>query len=854
MRITRFKIFSIFALFGIVIALLSFAVYYQYIHAKLQEEFHKDALQILKIKEEAFRVLTATAKGQIEGLKQSSVFLRYLEHPRGEDERKLSEFVIGFLSAHPSLLTVEYLDLSGRERFKVARETPASAIHVFDSKNLSDTGQSRCFKALSQITEERLFFYELGLHHPRKEASAADQPLLAAGTPIFLNGRKAGYLKLSITLEEYFRSFKSIDIVTLYLIDADGHFIYHPDPEKSWSDQRGTPYSIETAFPETYRNILDNSFFQNDQLLSLALHADGHLSLKLIALKNHEFYNMVGQPLFHQVVAALALIVALSLVVAFFLGNVTARLYSYLDSIINAMGEGLYVLDKGHRIQLMNKATESLLGYSEAELMHKNSHYIFHPTDKEGHPKPIEECPVIRLEKTLEPVHNLRDAFLTKSHRFIDVELTSTPLFINGSYSGSVTVFRDITKDLALQAELKETTEQYRLLVENSLVGIFRTNLDGDILFANCAAYEMLGYRKEDDTPNVHELYLHRGNRAQILHELQRHTRIQATELEVKTKSGAIKTFLLNATLHEGIISGMVADISGTIEDRENLRRLSRVVEQVKDSVLMTDTFGIVTYVNEAFEKQTGYRAEEVLGQNVNRLKSGRQDAAFYQNLWNSISKGETFKGMFINKKRNGEIYYEDKTISPIIDEKGAITAYVSSAKDITSRIHMEEELKAMAERDYLTGLYNRIKFESALEYEFNRNRRYGDPFSLIMLDIDHFKLVNDTYGHDVGDTILQEFAHLLRSSMRTTDIIARWGGEEFMLLLPNSDGEQARHIAEKLRESITRTEFTKVGRMSASMGVCEMKANFEMSDLLKYVDDALYKAKRRGRDCIVVT
>ena len=852
MRITRFKIFSIFAMFGIIIAVLSFAVYYRYIEMKLQEEFQKDALQILKIKEEAFKERIATATGQLKSLKQSRVLLRYLDNPRDEDERELVEFVIGFLSAHPPLLAVEYLDLSGKGRFKIARDTPASTVRVFEPETLPDNGANRCFQALSK-TRNETFFYELGLHQRSDDVSAADQPVLSVGTPMFVDGRKRGYVTLTFAIDDFFRSFKSINIVSLYLIDSEGHFIYHPDPDKSWSRQRGLPDTVETVFPEHYRDILDSSFFQNSRLLSLALHASGHLSLKLIAVKNHDFYDILGQPLFHQVVAALAVIITLSLILALFLGNITTRLYSYLDSIINAMGEGLYVLDKEHRVQLMNKATESLLGYSEAELLHKNSHFIFHPTDKEGRPKPIEECPVIRLEHTLEPIRNLKDAFLTKSHRFIDVELTSTPLFINGRYNGSVTVFRDITKDLELQAQLKETTDQYRLLVENSLVGIFRTDLEGKVLFANCAAYEMLGYTKEEEAPNVRELYLHKGNRAQLIEVLERETHVQGMELEVKTKNGTVKTFLLNATLHEGIISGMVADMTETIEDRDNLRRLSRVVEQVKDSVLMTDILGRVTYVNAAFEKQTGYRSDEVVGHNVNRLKSGRQEPEFYKKLWDTISRGETFKGMFINKKRNGEIYYEDKTISPIVDEKGAITAYVSSAKDITSRIHMEEELKQMAEMDYLTGLYNRIRFESALEYEFNRNRRYGDTFSLVMLDIDHFKLVNDTYGHDAGDTILKTFADLLQNAIRTTDIIARWGGEEFMLLLPNSDTEQARHIAEKLRETIARTPFPKVGHMTASLGVCEIKEGFEMSDLLKYVDDALYKAKRQGRDCIVV-
>lgn len=178
---------------------------------------------------------------------------------------------------------------------------------------------------------------------------------------------------------------------------------------------------------------------------------------------------------------------------------------------------------------------------------------------------------------------------------------------------------------------------------------------------------------------------------------------------------------------------------------------------------------------------------------------------------------------------------------------------YIVSMSDITD---MEEEakmLEKLATTDPLTKIYNRLKLNELLALEVKKSDRYKLPLSLIMLDIDHFKNINDTYGHDIGDKVLIKLCELVSASIRETDVFARWGGEEFIIMLPNTAGEGAQVMAENLRKVIENTNFGSVGVLTASFGVSEYCPNTNMEDVLKKVDDALYEAKRGGRNKVIL-
>jgi diguanylate cyclase (GGDEF)-like protein len=167
--------------------------------------------------------------------------------------------------------------------------------------------------------------------------------------------------------------------------------------------------------------------------------------------------------------------------------------------------------------------------------------------------------------------------------------------------------------------------------------------------------------------------------------------------------------------------------------------------------------------------------------------------------------------------------------------------------------IKMQEKLEKMASIDHLTGIYNRHKFEQLFKIEEERTLRYGSPFAIIMFDIDHFKNINDTYGHDIGDLILKKVVEIINKQLRQTDAFTRWGGEEFVILCPGVNAEEASLLAGKLRHEIEVHSFEKVGSITASFGVSSYEKHESKDKLLKRVDNALYQAKETGRNRVVI-
>lgn len=285
----------------------------------------------------------------------------------------------------------------------------------------------------------------------------------------------------------------------------------------------------------------------------------------------------------------------------------------------------------------------------------------------------------------------------------------------------------------------------------------------------------------------------------------------------------------------------------------DQINLFSEAVKQIDDTIMITDKKGLLTFVNDAFCRHTGFSREESIGKNASIIKSDKHDKSFFDEMWKQILSGENFRGLLTNSKKNGELYYEEISITPIKNAEDNIISFISTGKDITDRIKMEHHLEKLASTDKLTGIYNRHKFEELLETELKRIDRYKNQLSLIMFDIDYFKKVNDNYGHDIGDNILVTISDLVKKNIRNTDIFSRWGGEEFLILCPETSTQEAEILAEKLRYEIERFSFDKVNQITASFGVTTYRDNDNRDLFIKRVDDSLYMAKKEGRNIVKV-
>lgn len=285
---------------------------------------------------------------------------------------------------------------------------------------------------------------------------------------------------------------------------------------------------------------------------------------------------------------------------------------------------------------------------------------------------------------------------------------------------------------------------------------------------------------------------------------------------------------------------------------RETLDDLQRS-NQVLDNNIMssaTDSKGMITSASQAFCTVTGYNFGELQGKGHSLLSHPETAKEVYENLWRTIKNGQTWRGEIRNRKKSGEDYWVNMVITPQFGIDGGIIGYTEISQDITDR----KEIEILSITDVLTHLYNRRKIDEILEHEMARFNRYQQVFSVILLDLDHFKKVNDTFGHQVGDHVLIETAECLVKHTRKIDYAGRWGGEEFLLILTGTDVSGAVIIAEKLCKVINQHDFQPVEQLTASFGVAQCRVDEPLSKLVSRVDSALYKAKSEGRNRVVTS
>jgi len=220
------------------------------------------------------------------------------------------------------------------------------------------------------------------------------------------------------------------------------------------------------------------------------------------------------------------------------------------------------------------------------------------------------------------------------------------------------------------------------------------------------------------------------------------------------------------------------------LEKEEELRRLSLAVEQTTDWVLITDENGIVQYANKAVEEITGYKVEELIGKKPNIFKSGKHSYRFYRRLWETILSGRTFRSLFINRRKDDKLFYIDQTITPLRNKEGKIIGFVATGKDITQERELQEKLRYFAYYDPVTELPNRTNFMERLRLSIARTKVLPRNLAVLLIDIDRFKYINDTYGYPTGDSVLKSVADRIRGAVREGDTVARLGSDEFGVIL----------------------------------------------------------------------
>ncbi|MBL6749330.1 MAG: EAL domain-containing protein, partial [Nevskia sp.] len=404
--------------------------------------------------------------------------------------------------------------------------------------------------------------------------------------------------------------------------------------------------------------------------------------------------------------------------------------------------------------------------------------------------------------------------------------------------------------------ELSRSRRRFGDLIDLAPDGVFIADLAGRYIEVNSAGCRMLGYSREEllrktivdlippeDVDRLWSVARRLAEGGTDMAEWQlRHSNGRFVPCEIST-----------VILPDGRWQAVVRDITMRKHLENELRQAAIVFQNTNEGILITDAAANIVSVNAAFESISGFSRTEVIGRNPRMQKSGRQDKAFYRALWDSLNATGQWQGEVWNRRKDGSLYPAWQNISAVKDAHGKVTNYVSVIADIGAVKQAEAKLAHLAHHDVLTGLPNRLKMESALEASLERARRHGYKLAVLFIDLDHFKLVNDSMGHAAGDRLLREVGSRILRCIRGEDTVARLGGDEFTVVLESiGHPDDAAHVAEKIVEAV-RQPITVDGRSltsSASVGISIYPDDGKTAEALtRNADAALYRAKDRGRN-----
>jgi len=539
--------------------------------------------------------------------------------------------------------------------------------------------------------------------------------------------------------------------------------------------------------------------------------------------------------------------------------------------ILTSIGDAVIVVNNKDEIEFLNPLAEEMVGWRLSEAKGLPLANVFHLINSNTG-EPVED-PTPRV---------LRDGFVAdvtrgtllvrKDGREYAIEDSAAPILNeHREVSGVVMVFRDIGNLLLQEEKLRASDERWQFALEGNNDAVWDWNIQTGRMFFSPAYHRMYGFEQGELVGNrlesIEKLHPDDVHHAlgTVNNYLEGKAPVYATEYRMRCKDGSWKWVLSRGKLIERDKQGNPLRMIGTHTDisvykaqQSELRLADAVFEQNAESIMITNAAdNTITRVNPAFTRITGYSAEEAIGKNPRFLHSDRHDEEFFHAMRGTLRKHGQWRGEIWNKRKNGEIYPEELTISAVKNPQGEVQYYVGISTDISKDKEAESRIHDLAYYDTLTGLPNRLLLDDRLKVALANAARNDMHVALLFLDLDHFKEVNDTLGHTAGDQLLVNTAERILACVREGDTVARQGGDEFVLLLPDLDNTgdaiyAASTVAEKIRDVLNQP-FNLNGfeaSVTPSMGIAIFPSDAEnMENLIRNADTAMYHAKNSGRN-----
>lgn len=444
----------------------------------------------------------------------------------------------------------------------------------------------------------------------------------------------------------------------------------------------------------------------------------------------------------------------------------------------------------------------------------------------------------------------------------------------NGEVIGVLGIARDITERRAAQAALQQSERKLETMLQTLTEGVVTVDLSGQITYSNRAAQDILEIGQDisgkyfqsrewmqfDENGKPFPL-----DKLPLAIALSEQRRVFNIEHQIVAPNGEAKWLSVNAAPmfdESGKLSGGIASFRDITKAKhaEQQLRLAATTFESQEGMVVTDAQEVILKVNQAFTHISGYAAEEVIGKTPRVLSSGRHNQEFYAAMWQSLNETGAWSGEVWNRRKNGEIYPEELTITAVKDQAGSVVNYVGTLADISHRKAAEEEIHLLAFYDPLTRLPNRRLLLDRLKQALASNARSRRNGALLFIDLDNFKSLNDSLGHDVGDQLLQQVGERLMACVREEDTVARIGGDEFVVMLDGLSGQiieaasQSEAVGEKILATLNQP-YSLAGHEyhnTPSIGaVLFGDQKLGIDELMKHADIAMYQSKKAGRNTL---
>ena len=528
-----------------------------------------------------------------------------------------------------------------------------------------------------------------------------------------------------------------------------------------------------------------------------------------------------------------------------------------LELVLKGSREGYWEWEVKTNALILSKRAKEILGFQENEKA---------PDNITDWMNLVESYDIAKTNEAL-------SLYIRGDSEFIDVEhrlkTSLQELWVNfrgkGIYNSNNEItkvygtLRDISKEKIELTSLTKQRDLFMTFMDNLPALSFIKDKQGKYIYVNSFYQKLLGFKawKGKTTEEIFDKDISQNiiesDREAFYEGKHKHEEYVTNEEGTKKLFETYK-FPVDSG-HDKVLCGFGLDITQEKLYQDKIELYSKIFDNTKEAIVLTDKDNKIIAINNAFKEVTGYNEKEIIGKNPSIRQSGKHDKTFYTTMWKNLIKKGAWTGEMFNKHKNGVIHPELMNINTIRNEKNEITNFVGIFQSIEQQKKVETQLKKMAHYDALTNLPNRTLFNDRLDKAIQRAHRYSTMLGIIFVDLDDFKIINDTLGHNAGDIVLKQVAKKLTHTIRDSDTVARLGGDEFVIILEKvAQLSDIAYIADKIITEVKtpiQLKDNKNCKIGVSLGISTYPdQTTDKKELLEFADSAMYKAKHSGKNC----